>query len=386
MTRSSWSVPETEVFAAAREAIDTGRSAALATVVDVRGSAYRPPGAKMVVPEDGGALGSVTAGCLEEDVRSLAADVLTADEPRMETFDLMEDDDVWGLGVGCNGVIDVLIEPLTEEYRPVLSAFEAGETVAACTVLASDDAAVQLGDRAYYDGTEPTCLSGAWPDWLASALGEPADEIASQGAAETITIETDGDGTTATVFVDGITPPPELFVFGTGHDVAPVCELAKNVDFRVTVVGFRGASATEERFPAADRVLSTAPGRLRDELAFDENTYAVVMTHNFVDDRLTAEALLPTEVQYIGLMGPRERFEEMQTTVAEEGEGFPAEELHKLYTPVGLDLGGGTPYQIAHSIVSELLVVHNERTPRHLKTRDGRIHERLEIDTPGTGA
>lgn len=386
MTRSSWSVPETEVFAAAREALDTGQSAALVSVVDVRGSAYRPPGAKMVVPEDGGGIGSVTAGCLEEDVRTLAADVLAADEPRMETFDLMEDDDVWGLGVGCNGVIDVLIEPLTEEYRPVLSAFEAGENVAACTVLAGDNTDIQLGDRAYYDETEFTRLSGAWPDWLTSALGEPADEIASRGGAETVTIGTDGDGTTATVFIDGITPPPELFVFGTGHDVAPVCELAKNVDFRVTVVGFRGASATEERFPAADRVLSTAPGRLRDELAFDENTYAVVMTHNFVDDRLTVEALLPTGVQYIGLMGPRERFEEMQTTVAEEGEEFPTEELHKLYTPVGLDLGGDTPYQIAHSIVSELLVVHNERTPRHLKTRDGRIHERLEIDTPETGA
>lgn len=390
MTESTWSVPETEVFAAAHEALDTGRSAALATVVDVRGNAYRPPGAKMVIPEDGGGIGSVTAGCLEEDVRSLAADVLAADEPRVETFDLMGDDDVWGLGVGCNGVINVLIEPLSEEFRPILSAFKDGETIAACTVLETtgDDTAVQSGDRAYYDETGSTRLSGEWPDWLTGALREPADSVTAHGAAETVTIEAGADGTkTATVFIDGITPPPELFVFGTGHDVAPVCELAKNVDFRVTVVGFRGASTNEERFPAADRVLSTSPGRLQDELTFDENTYAVVMTHNFVDDRLTVEALLPTAVQYIGLMGPRERFEEMQTTVAEESqdEGLSAENLHKLYTPVGLDLGGGTPYQIAHSIVSELLVVHNDRTPRHLKTREGHIHERLEITTPGTG-
>lgn len=391
MSASNWSVPETEVLAAAREALDSERPTALATVVDVRGSAYRRPGAKMVIPEDGGGIGSVTAGCLEEDVRSLAADVLASDEPRLTTFDLMGDDDVWGLGVGCNGVIDILIEPLSERYRPVLSAFTSGNSIASCTVLESDigdehkneDRGVQLGDRAYYT-TEFTRASGAWPDWLAHAVREPAETLASQGTAETVTIENDGSTDSATVFIDGVAAPPELFVFGTGHDVEPVCELAKNADFRVTVVGFRGASATEDRFPAADRVLSTSPGRLRENeaLTFDENTYAVVMTHNFIDDRLTVDELLSTSLPYIGLLGPRERFEEMQAEFTEEGRSVSADEQQRLYTPAGLDLGGNTPYQIAHSIVSELLVVKNDRTPRHLKAREGPIHERVELDTP----
>ncbi|MFC6962117.1 XdhC family protein [Halocatena marina] len=150
----------------------------------------------------------------------------------------------------------------------------------------------------------------------------------------------------------------------------------------MTVVGFRGASATEDRFPAADRVVSTSPGRLREDLTFNENTYAVVMTHNFIDDRLTVDELLSTNVPYIGLMGPRERFEEMQDDFAEEEQAKTPNELQNLYTPAGLDLGGDTPYQIAHSIVSELLVVDNNRAPRHLKAREGPIHERVTLGSP----
>jgi xanthine dehydrogenase accessory factor len=380
MSASNWSVPETEVLAAAREALTSGRPAALATIIDVRGSAYRRPGAKMVIPEGGGGIGSITAGCLEDEVRSLAGEVLAEGESRIETFDLMGDDDVWGLGVGCNGVIDILLEPLTEDYQPVLSAFESGTDIAVCTVLENDTDETQKGDRAHYTvEQEFTEVSGTWPDWLVNATREPADTLSSRGTAETVTIENAGDSTT--VFIDGIAAPPELFVFGTGHDVEPVCELAKNTDFRVTVVGFRGASTTEERFPAADRILSTSPGRIREDLTFDENTYAVVMTHNFIDDRLTIDALLDSAVSYVGLMGPRERFEEMQEDFAEEDRTFSEEELQKLYTPAGLDLGGDTPYQIAHSIVSELLVVKNDRTPRHLETREGPIHERVELSS-----
>jgi xanthine dehydrogenase accessory factor len=385
MSTSNWSVPETEVLAAAREALASERPAVLATIIDVRGSAYRRPGAKMVIPEGGGGIGSITAGCLEDEVRSLAGEVLSDGSPRVETFDLMGNDDIWGLGVGCNGVIDILLEPLTEDYQPVLSAFETGIDTAVCTVLESNADEIQRGDRAYYDtDQEFTDVSGVWPDWLVRTAHEPADTLASRGTAETVTIKNSKDKTetetgNVTVFIDGIATPPELFVFGTGHDVGPVCELAKNVDFRVTVVGFRGASATDERFPAADRILSTSPGRVHEDLTFDENTYVVVMTHNFIDDRLAIDELLDTPVSYVGLMGPRERFEEMQEDFTEEDRIFSEEELQKLYTPAGLDLGSETPYQIAHSIVAELLVVKNDRTPRHLEVREGPIHERVEL-------
>jgi xanthine/CO dehydrogenase XdhC/CoxF family maturation factor len=203
-----------------------------------------------------------------------------------------------------------------------------------------------------------------------------AGELAARGRADVVDI--DGG---ATLFVDGLAPPPpELVVFGTGHDVGPVTGLAIKNDFRVTVVGFRGAVDLAERFPDANRTLTTSPAAVADDLDLDADTYAVVMTHNFVDDRLTVEALLDSPAPYVGLMGPRERFDRMR----EEFEAtFDDAELASLYTPVGLDLGGGSPYQIARSIVSEALAVSNGRPPQHLKTREGPIHDRVNV---GTGA
>jgi xanthine dehydrogenase accessory factor len=162
-------------------------------------------------------------------------------------------------------------------------------------------------------------------------------------------------------------------VFGTGHDIGPVTELATLADFRVTVAGFRGADARPEKFPEADAVRSLSPAEIRSELDLDGETYAVVMTHNFVDDAIAVDELLQSDVPYVGLMGPTERFGEM----VEEWDRTPtADELDRLYTPVGLDLGGGTPYQIAHSVVAELLAVHNDRDPDHLRDRNSPVHDR----------
>jgi xanthine dehydrogenase accessory factor len=151
----------------------------------------------------------------------------------------------------------------------------------------------------------------------------------------------------------------------------------------VTVLGFRGTSATAERFPAADEVRSTSPARLREAFDFDADTLTVVATHNYVDDRIAVDELLQTDVPYVGLMGPHERFEEMLEDFAEEGREFSEAELDRLYTPVGLDLGGGSPHQIALSIVSEALAVSNGREPGHLRDREGTIHDRVELEADG---
>jgi xanthine dehydrogenase accessory factor len=381
MSASEWSVPESNVMAGALAALDEGREAVLATVVDIEGSAYRRPGAKMVITADGDGVGSITAGCLEDEVVAIAAEVLAAGEPRLETYDLMEDDeeDVWGLGVGCNGIIDILLEPLDERLRPVLSAYEAGDRVGAVTVLDGD----VEGARGIYrpgEGFSPPPGEDGLPEWLATALSEATADLVGRGKSDTLRVETD-EGT-ATAFVDGVAPPPELLVCGTGHDVGPVVELAKRADFRVTVAGFRGANATPERFPEADDVVATSPANLANayDRGVDADTYAVVMTHNFVDDRLAVESLLETGTPYVGLLGPRERFEEMLEEFAAEDRAFSEAQLERVYTPAGIDLGGGDPYQIAISIVSEALAVHNGRQPRHLREREGPIHDRVEID------
>ncbi|SDJ86591.1 XdhC family protein [Natronorubrum texcoconense] len=400
MTGSNWSVPETEVVQRIHERLGEDGTDVLATIVDVEGNAYRRPGAKMLLDEAGEGVGSITAGCLEDELLVAAKSVRERGRPELVTYDLMEDDDdVWGLGVGCNGIIDVLLEPLTDAYRPAVEAFDEGRSVAVLTVLEGDDegdegdertgrdgsgeedASLAHGDRAYYHPEEGVLATPdgepatAWPDDLAG----PATDLAERGRADTIEIEVRGER--LEVFIDGLAAPTELVVFGSGHDVGPVTELAAKNDFRVTVVSFRGSVDLEDRFPDADETVTTSPAAIDDGINLDGRTYAVVMTHNFVDDRLTIERLLDSPVPYVGLMGPQERFEEMTEAFESEGTTFDGAALSSLYTPIGLDLGGGSPYQIAHSIVAEVLAVSNDRTPQHLNAREGHIHDRVSVDS-----
>ncbi|WP_265110995.1 XdhC family protein [Halosolutus halophilus] len=383
MTQRNWSVPETEVVQRIHERLDAAGTDVLATIVDVEGNAYRRPGAKMLLDEAGDGVGSITAGCLEDELLATAESVRERGRPELVTYDLMEDDDVWGLGVGCNGIIDVLLEPLTDAYRPTVEAFADGRNVAVLTVLEGSEGPLDRGDRVYYypdEGVLTTPDGEPATDWPADLSG-PAADLAERGRADVVEVAL--QGSQLEVFVDGLTAPTELVVFGSGHDVGPVTELAAMNDFRVTVVGFRGSVDLEDRFPAADETVTTSPAAVDDAIDLDDRTYAVVMTHNFVDDRLTIEQLLDSPVPYVGLMGPRKRFEEMLEEFESEGRTFEEAALSRLYTPIGLDLGGGSPYQIALSIVAEVLAVSNDRTPRHLKSREGHIHDRVAVDSNG---
>ncbi|MWV38409.1 XdhC family protein [Natrialba sp. INN-245] len=374
-----WSASETNVMDAITKIVRSDREAVLATIVDVEGNAYRRPGAKMVVTPDGSGVGSITAGCLEDEVVELARRVLEEGEPRVETYDLMEDDDVWGLGVGCNGIIDVLLEPIEDDYSPVVDTFESGGAISSVTVLEDEHETDYRFERGYYDPSDGIDSAADEFEWFGEEAERAVEELLEREQSGTVTV-TDADRSIE-LFVDTVTAPPELVVLGTGHDVAPIVELASKNSFRVRVIGFRGADAVEERFPDAVEVSSTSPSSLRDAHEFDERTYVVVMTHNFLDDRLAIDELLRTPVPYIGLMGPRERFEEMLEDFADEDRTVGGDELERVYTPVGLDLGGGSPSQIAHSIVAELLAVDNDRTPQHLSEREGPIHRRVSSVT-----
>ncbi|MFB6254239.1 MAG: XdhC family protein [Halobacteriaceae archaeon] len=372
---SNWSIPETEVLERVRDILDSQKQGVLATIIDVEGSAYRRPGAKMIVSEEGEGIGHITAGCLEDEVERLADDVLASGKPRVETYDLRpeSEDDVWGLGVGCNGIVDILVEPIDESYQPVIKALNVGNDVGVITIIDAENT-TSVGSRGYYDPSEGKFrLDDDFPEDIADDLKQVTENLVEDGRADSFEI----DGTT--VFVDGIAAPDDLVIVGSGHDIGPIASLGKQAGFQVTVVGFRGANATPDRFPAADNVISTSPAQIRDTVDFDADTYVVVATHNFIDDRIAVKELLESSVPYVGLMGPRERFDEMMDDWESEDTTIPDSELDRLYTPVGLDLGGGSPHQIAISIISEVLAVSNDREPRHLKEREGPIHDRVEI-------
>ncbi|WP_349254426.1 XdhC family protein [Halorientalis sp.] len=380
VTSGGWSTPETDVMGTVGEAVDGARGV-LATVIAVEGSAYRRPGAKMVIG-DGNGVGAVTAGCLEAEIVALAKQVRDRGHLQIEQFDLTGGDDVWGLGVGCNGVIDVMLEPLTGGYRPVVEAYERGEKTVVLTVVDGDGTTVERGDRTVLfpaeSGADGFALGAPdWPDGLLAALEEPTRRLRATDASDTLTLRY--EGSVVDVFVDSVTPPPELVVLGSGRDVAPVARAAAQVGFDVTVVTFRGGATSDDRFPAAGRVVSTSPADLRDVVSFDADTYAVLMTHNFADDRIALTEVLDTPTEYVGLLGPRKRFEELRSVLAADGHHLTDDELNRVYTPVGLDLGGDTPSHVAQSIVAEVTAVHHDRSPRHLAERAGPIHARSPV-------
>lgn len=302
MSTNDWSLPETAVFDRIRTTLDDGRPAVLATVIDVEGSAYRRPGAKMLIHPEGGGAGSITAGCLEDEVRALAADVLADNAPRVETWDLTGDDDVWGLGIGCNGVITVLLEPLDESYRPVVNARRADQPIGVATVVSAESEHA-IANRGYYVPNDGFPEDSELPEPIVNDLVEPTQRLVASGKSETVTVETDTGP--VDVFVDGVRPPPDLVVFGSGHDVGPVVELATRADFRVTVVSFRGGRTNDDRFPSADAVVSASPREVTDLREWTDDTYAVVMSHNFLDDRLALEQLLDTPVEIDPTEGPQ---------------------------------------------------------------------------------
>ncbi|MFC7157780.1 XdhC family protein [Halomarina halobia] len=381
MESSAWSAPVHEVHSTIAAMADSDRRAALATVVAVEGSAYRRPGAKAVIKEGGDGTGTITTGCLEDEVVELASKVIESGKPTVVTYDLMDDDDVWGLGVGCNGITDILLEPLDASFEPVASAYADDDPVAVVTAVESARDDIVVGNRTVVRPDGSTDEGGQLPISIVDAVADAAADLATNGKSRSIAVP----GELVTVFVDGVAPLPVLAILGTGHDVVPLVECGKRNGFRVQVIGFRGGTDLATRFPKADGTGTTRVADLRTDYTFDERTYAVVMSHNFVDDRFAVAELLKTDVPYLGLMGPRERFEEILESYDEEQRRTVEASLGRVYTPVGLDLGGGSPHQIATSVVAEALAVHNDRTPGHLKAREGPIHDRVELGSTGRG-
>lgn len=373
-----WSVPDRALHDHARDLRADETTAAVATVVDVEGSAYRRPGAKLVAPGDDDVLGAITAGCLEGPVADLAADSRETGAANVQTFDLMDEEE-WGLGLGCNGVIDVLVEPLDDSFDPLLAALADREAATVLTVLESEDADVPVGARSVLTaaGVESGDDRQALPTDALHDVESAAVDARESGSSGVVTVEREaGD---LRLFVDGVEPAPDLLLFGTQNDVHTVARLGAEAGFRVTVTSPRGARASAADFPHAHRVVGTHPTELADAIEAPERTYAVLMSHNFVDDRLALEHLLTeTAVPYVGLMGPLDRFEEMQEAFADEGTSLSRAQLDRVATPVGLDLGDGSPVGIAMSIVAEALAVHNDADGGRLCESSGPVHARID--------
>jgi len=338
-----------------------GKRAALATVVRVRGSAYRHEGAKLVVAEDGRTAGNVSGGCLEQDVREVALQVIRTGDPELRNYCSSADEiAAWDLGVGCEGQVDVYVE-LTDARPRERALLDGRSAFVVCTVLRGS------GERGAGSGLVVT------PDRSDGDLGSrDLNTRATTGARELLVTgesrihEIGG----RSIFFDVLVPPPQLVVLGAGDDARPLVRFATDVGFRVVVVDRRPGYLTADRFPAAAALVRSAGDELGDALPLDAECYAVVMNHNFADDQAYVRALLKTPVAYIGMLGPRQRTERILRNLVAEG---PMDE-GRVYGPVGLDIGTDGAEQVALAVIAEILAVRSGRRARSLRERAGAIH------------
>lgn len=360
---------------------------ALATVVSVEGSSYRRPGARMLVCEGGASTGTISAGCLESDVIEHAKRVIKAGEAVLIEYDTASTSDemAWGLGLGCNGMVRVLIEPLAPRslYVEALrrSCEAHAEPVLVATVYQHSPSESALAATRIETGAR-LFINEDWNTTREKLNGEVAAMI--EGEVRTLSLGGvtagahgfDVDGAGVKLFVETLQPPVPLVIFGAGHDALPVVELARGLGWQTEVVDLQARPVSLTRFAVADRVTLARPEDVGTQVSITPRTLTLLMSHNYSHDLELLKFLLASPARYIGVMGPRKRTERLLSESAANEETSRLEEagLARLYSPAGLDIGANAPAEIALSIIAEMRAVLDGRRGGMLRERRGSIH------------
>jgi xanthine/CO dehydrogenase XdhC/CoxF family maturation factor len=330
-----------------------GRAVALGLLVETAGSTYRKPGALMLIAANGDSAGLLSGGCLEGDLGEYARSVIETGTARLVTYDMRGGDDlVWGLGLGCEGAMHILLirvgpdndwQPLEHFSRSlaahqpasvgIVVASERMDSPVGTVVLRGDEvdralvAAVQSGRTGWFES--------AAPRWK--------------------------------VFVLPLSLPPKLLLLGAGPDAAPVVDFAARLNWKITLVDHRPAYADASHFPFAERMLQAQPDELLGVVDPRQFAAAVVMSHHLPSDLKYLRALAATEIPYIGLLGPAARRERLLSDLEADADRIRT----RLHAPVGLPLGGRSPESIALSIVAQIhAFVHNGSAHSHERNTD----------------
>ena len=368
---------------------ERGDAVGMGTVVATFRSAPRPPGASMLVGPDGSAVGSVSGGCVEGAVYDLAQQVVAEGSPLLRRYGV-SDDDALEVGLTCGGILDVYVERVDRTTFPELGAvaedLAANRPVAVATVVEHPDPAL-VGRRVFVSPDEAsvvtrggsTARGSLGSDRLDSAVTDDALGLLATGHSGVLTYGPDGErrGEGTRVFVWAFAPPPRMIVFGAIDFAAAVARMGGFLGYHVTVCDARPVFATATRFPSADEVVVTWPHKyLAGEAAagrVDGRTVLCVLTHDpKFDVPLLEVALRLPEVGYVGAMGSRRTHEDRLARLRAAGLG--EEELARLSSPVGLDLGARTPEETAVSIAAEVIALRWGGGGDRLSASSGRIH------------
>jgi len=343
-----------------RRWLAAGEDIALATVVWAEGPSPRAVGSRMAVTASGQMAGSVSGGCVEGAVFEEAQEVLSGSSPKRLRYGVV-DESGWEVGLACGGTIEVYVEPLVEVHRRLLAALEAEETVGLATRLDGSGHLLHF-QKGHSDGTLVTPQKGhsdgtlAWPDGPQEGDRSLLPELTAlfPGPAAELRRGMEGD-----VFLEVITPPPTLVIVGAVHIAVPLVTLAQTLGFHVRLVDARRAFATRERFPTADELIVAWPQDALDTEKLGPQHSVVILTHDPKFDVPALQTALHSRAGYVGLIGSRKTQAKRKAALREAG--FGEAELARIHGPVGLDLGGREPAEIALAIMAEIVAVRHGR-------------------------
>ncbi len=353
---------------------EAGETLGLATVVATFHSAPREPGAALAVSASGEVAGSVSGGCVEGAVYELAQQVCQTGRPVLQTYGV-SDDAALSVGLTCGGIIEIFVEPVSKaafaELGEVAAAIRAGEPVAVATVVLGPGT---VGARRVIFPRAPAAGTLGGGDRLDAAVDDDARGMLAQGLTGVRHYGAHGErrGDDLAVFVHSFAPPPRMLVFGAIDFAAAVARAGKFLGYRVTVCDARPVFATRARFPDADEVVVQWPHRYLAGVTVDERTVICVLTHDPKFDVPLLEVALRTPAGYIGAMGSRRTHEDRLARLREAG--LSQDELARLRSPIGLDLGARTPEETAVSVAAELIQLRWGGSGRPLTQTAGRIH------------
>ena len=355
-----------------------GQACVLATVVHLEGSSYRGPGARMLVLEDGLMIGAISGGCLEGDALKKALLTFTEKKSRLITYDTSHEDDASvGVQLGCEGVIQVLFEfiQMSDAFNPIellrMAIAKRQEAVLVTLFNLKDKRAIQIGTclLAKPDGVITSSIDD---NDLKLAIHPTLTEIFTQKKSYFKDFSLQGILTNA--FIEFIVPPISIVIVGAGNDAIPMMQIASILGWEVKIVDGRNTHAKADRFISACQILVSKPAAVLEQIKIDSRTCFVLMTHNYNYDLQMMQALIETEIKYIGLLGPKKKLVKILSDLKLKGVEITDEKLAKIYGPTGLDIGASSPEEIATSIIAEIQAVFNNKEGTMLKWKKDQIH------------
>lgn len=352
----------------------------LATVVHVEGSSYRKAGARMLVDEYGQMTGAISGGCLEGDALRKALHALDKNENKLVTYDTSDENDaIIGAQLGCNGVIQVLFEPIKmeKELNPISLLKHVAKTedqLIIATLFNLDKSKTQLGTQLVFDA-QGLKIGSLANEQLIDKLKQDSILVFNQQhdhfGEYMIELETQH------AFLEFYNPPPTIVLVGAGNDAQILAQMANQLGWKVVVTDGRPTHANSQRFVSSCQVVVSKPEHVLENIALSERTLFILISHNYQYDYAVLKLILPlVQIPYIGILGPRKKFERMLDDLKADGIEPSEEQLSRIYAPIGLNLGAETPAEISLSILAEIQMVLAGGSGIKLRDKQGPIHDK----------